>query len=185
VGEYVGSDRAGPHGYIEVGDSFTTLDVTGAAFTILGGLNNSGEVVGTYAVNDIGLFGFLESNGKFTSLSIPGANEVFANAINDSGEIVGTFLDTSGKLHGFLYQNGAFTVFNYPGALDTWAQGINDEGDIVGYFQTAVPDPSSLLLVFIGLIGLGTARLCVGSRIPMICRRSSRRGDLIRGQPRL
>ena len=144
-------------GYIQVGGSFTTVDVPGANYTILGGINNSGQVVGTYAPGGP-VFGFLDSGGKFTSFSVPGSTVTFANAINDDGEIVGTFINASGGVHGFLYQNGVFTVLNYPGAVDTWAQGINDKGEIVGYFQTAVPEPSSLLLLLLGLSAGACAR---------------------------
>jgi len=61
---------------------------------------------------------------------------------------------------GFLDTGGVFTTLNYPGpaASYTAAFGINDSGQIVGIVYT--PEPSSWVLMFSLIVGLGARSLC-------------------------
>jgi len=75
--------------------------VPGATFTVARGINNSGQIVGTYS-DASGGHGFLYTAGVFTPLDVPGAAATEADGINTSGQIVGTYFDQSGGEHGFL-----------------------------------------------------------------------------------
>ena len=56
---------------------------------------------------------------------------------------------------GFLDVNGTFTSIDVPGAIATELNGINDVGHIVGVLS--VPEPGTLVLFSVGLLGLGLA----------------------------
>src|SRR6476646_8261658 len=54
--------------------SFTQIDVPGASFTQALGINNAGQIVGSFN-NSTGVHGFLTNNtgGSFTPIDVPGA----------------------------------------------------------------------------------------------------------------
>jgi probable HAF family extracellular repeat protein len=68
----------------------------------------------------------LLSDGEYTTLDFPGAMNTVANGINNLGQIVGYYVDANGNEHGFL-------------ATPT---------------QAPVPEPSTLLLLAIGTLGV-------------------------------
>lgn len=122
-------------GFLYSGGIYTYINVPSATSTIVDGLNNSGEVVGFYQLNNLDN-GFLYSNGTYTTFNVPSAQATNLYGINNEDQIVGTYYDGS-ITQGFLYSNGNFTTINDPsagGAGDTVPLGINDEGQIVGYY---------------------------------------------------
>jgi uncharacterized membrane protein len=74
--------------------SFTTIDVpggTGPFGTSAMGINNSGQIVGSYFVsNGHHYHGFLDTGGSLTTIDVSGSTG--ANGIKDSGHIVGGLL---------------------------------------------------------------------------------------------
>jgi hypothetical protein len=134
VGYYIDSGTM-YHGYLKKGGKFTTIDVpfSGAVNTWADGINNSGEIVGTWedAITD---HGFVLSGGTYTSFDYPGAVSMFVYCVNNNGVIVGTYADASGVSHGFSLSGGTYTSYDPPGSTGTYAGGINDSGDIVGYY---------------------------------------------------
>jgi probable HAF family extracellular repeat protein len=116
------------HGFLYSDGTFTAIDYPGA-YTVPHGINDSGQVVGSFY--DGANHGFLYSSGTYTTVDYPGAGLTSLNGINDSGQIVGQSI-FNGAEHGFLYSGAAFTTIDYPGAPDTEAWGINDSGQIVG-----------------------------------------------------
>jgi probable HAF family extracellular repeat protein len=140
--------------------TFTDIAVPGANFTSAVGINDAGHIVGTSG-DATGTHGFLDSGGSFTPIDVPGATETFARGINDTGQIVGTYNHATDPPHGFLDSGGSFTPIDVPGATQTDAEGINTGGQIVGFYAPpiqAVPEPSSLLLLGCGLLGLAAWR---------------------------
>src|ERR1700736_4719466 len=77
-------------GFLYSGGTFTTLSVAGATFTNVYGINDAGQIVGTYGIADGTTQGFVDNGGVFTTISVPGATYTNAIGINDAGQIVGT-----------------------------------------------------------------------------------------------
>ncbi|HZQ68378.1 MAG TPA: hypothetical protein VFA68_07645 [Terriglobales bacterium] len=111
--------------------TFTTIDVPGAAFTGIYGINSFGDMVGNYGWNtNSGSHGFLYRNGTFIYFDYPGQNRTFPTGINDSGLIVGS----AGNLRvvGFLFDGATFTPIRKGNDSATFSFGINNAEDIVG-----------------------------------------------------
>jgi probable HAF family extracellular repeat protein len=81
---------------------FTTIDVPGATFTQAFGINELGQIVGSYVDVSGAECGFLLDKGSFATIDIPGATHTDANGINNRGQFVGGFTDAGGAFHGFL-----------------------------------------------------------------------------------
>lgn len=151
------------------------------------GLNDSGEVAGTYFTVDhssnpqvfASAATYNPVTGTWSIFNDPQAiNSTQLTALNDSGQAVGSV--DGGYPHppsmAVTYDDGAFTMVQPPGTtcsvyLCSAAYGINDEGTIVGdtnnlgyYLATpnvpasGVPEPSVGGLSLIGLLGLVASR---------------------------
>jgi probable HAF family extracellular repeat protein len=82
-----------------------TLAVPGAAMTQAFGINNRGEVVGTYTVgtgNSAVTHGFTWWDGKYTTVNYPAASSTALNGVNDEGDVVGFYTDAAGNTDGFV-----------------------------------------------------------------------------------
>jgi len=113
---------------------FTTVDAPGAANgTSASGINDRGQIVGSYSDAAGKNHSFLLDDGTFTTIDFPGAVCTQAIGINDRGQIVGGYAEKScnpfaGMVpHGFLLGDGTFTTIDV-----TRARGINNRGQIVG-----------------------------------------------------
>ena len=144
-------------GFLLSGGTYTNLS------TILGmasatGINNAGQILATNG---------LLSGGAFTTLSVPGSSFTSAWGINNLGQVVGMYAAAGQESldHSFVYSDGTYTTFDVPGSLATEAIGINDLGQIVGYYTdaagnehgflaTSTPEPSTLVLLGIGVLGI-------------------------------
>jgi len=126
VGDF--TDNAGTHGFLDTGGKFTAINPPGDTFTLLNGINNLGQILGSSS--SIG--SFLYAHGTFTPLSNLGGS-AFAFGVNDLGQIVGGGVGSNGSL-GFLFTRGRITTYAAPGASVTAGYGINDFGQIVGNY---------------------------------------------------
>jgi uncharacterized membrane protein len=114
--------------------TFTTIDVPGSATTRAFGINDRGDIVGSYIIGFGASHGFLLHKGEFTTIDVTGPfiSGTQAAGINDHGDIVGFYTRAGLKL-GFLLEDGNLTTVEVPrGASNTYALGINNRGDIVG-----------------------------------------------------
>ncbi len=110
------------------------------------GINDAGQIVGTYVDKNYADDGFLYTPGTcFTTLDDPTVSiydGTQANGINNAGQIVGSYGDDNGLNHGFVYTAATgFTTLDAPNAADeanangyngTFASGINNAGQVVG-----------------------------------------------------
>ncbi len=124
----------------------TIVDFPGSDGTRVYGINDAGDVVGTYEIRDpavvVHSHGFLLANGHFTTIDFPGGVGTEAYGINTAGQIVGVYWDNRGAAlgrHGFLLSGGRFTRIDGPHAVVTRALGINDGGQIVGVYTVRGP----------------------------------------------
>ena len=135
--------------------TYTLLDFPGATLTEALGVNDDGQVVGSYRDSDGSFHGFFWDAGLFLTfdIPIPGANPGSPSALNNVGQIVGGYLDTNisaafpiGHAHGLLIEHGRITVIEVPGASDTFLMDINDRGAIVGLYLDGDMVPRSFVL---------------------------------------
>ena len=161
LGQIVGQN------YFFDGTTFHTINFPGADSTTVAGLNNAGELVGTYRIGNT-LYGFIDNAGAFTSISVPGAFGTSITGVNNAGELVGYYFDSGGR-HAFVESGSNLIVFDLPqhsqGDNATTGAGINDYGQVTGYWQhgatvsfvaTPTPEPGTFGLVGTGLLMLGT-----------------------------
>jgi len=138
VGEFDDAD-GNTHGFVLSKGKYTQIDVPGASFTTVNGINANGEFVGTYAVGDELPHAFLWSKEVFTApLEPPGAIRSAAGTINAQSQVVGTYRHKSDPARrlGFLWSHGAFTTFRVPddGPGGTTVFSINERGQIAGSY---------------------------------------------------
>lgn len=125
------------HGFLLNSQGLTILDVLSGApgTTQAFGINDKGQVVGSYSDLGYTQHGFLWSGGVYTTIDDP--QSVFgtvAVGINNTGQIVGNYSDASYTQHGFLFSGSAYTTIDGSAtSYATYLNGINNRGQISGY----------------------------------------------------
>ena len=141
--EVTGMQDQKRHGFIWRKGVFTPFNVPGdhpTCGTVAFGINDIGQVVGTYVDDDLVTtehrHGFLRSRkATYTTLDVPGAAFTVAQGINNAGQIVGFTRCTT--FHGFVLSKGVFTTIDVPGSTETEILSINAKGEIVGFYVDA------------------------------------------------
>jgi probable HAF family extracellular repeat protein len=129
--------------------TFTPLDVPvpGATATTARGINDRGQIVGSFQ-DSHGSHGFLYEAGGFTPLDVPfpGTFNTAASGINTHGQIVGVYQSgvpgAPTGLHVFRYEAGVFTPLEVPLGMNPSAYGINTRGQIVGDYVESTERPT-------------------------------------------
>jgi hypothetical protein len=96
------------------------------------GINNRGEIAGSYAGADGTVHGFLRGrDGEYITIDVPDAVFTLVWDLNDRGQAVGSYIDADGRLRGFQRdRSGEVTMIDAPGATQTRVRGINNRGQI-------------------------------------------------------
>lgn len=92
-----------PHGFLKDGQNFTTLDVPGAFFTVLFGINNLGVVAGEYG-DPSGRHGCTIFRGQVVTVDVPFAEAIATGwwSVNDHGDLAGTYRDSNFAVHAVI-----------------------------------------------------------------------------------
>lgn len=118
---------------------WTLVDLgTLGAVTHAAGINNAGQVIGTYFTADLYLHAFLYSNGRMTDLLPLGGSVSRGNGINDAGQVTGGLSAAPGAAFvASLYSNGATAVLGTLGGKNSSGNSINNAGQVTGDSYTA------------------------------------------------
>jgi len=128
--------EAGSASFVRTADgAFTTFGVPGANGTGAQGINDSGEIAGSYADSSDVIHGFLRAqDGTVTTFDAPNADHTWAYYINNNGYIAGVYHNSEGT-HGFVRAaGGQIKTFDIAGGTNITQGCINDKGAIVGAF---------------------------------------------------
>jgi hypothetical protein len=108
-----------------------------------GGINDAGDVIGSYFDSNGVSHGYLDIGGNFTALTDPtaGTAGTYAFDVNNHDEVVGTFLTETA--YGYVYLKGAYQTISDPLGTATYALGINNQGDVVGNYQFSAGPPTN------------------------------------------
>jgi hypothetical protein len=85
-----------------VTEGFTSFEIQGTDGTWAYGINNGGQIVGTYYLSPH-WYGYVrETDGKIATIHIPNSTSIQVQGINEFRQLVGNYRDSAGKFHGFL-----------------------------------------------------------------------------------
>jgi hypothetical protein len=125
--------------------TYKLIDVPGSGLTQAFGVNNAGDVVGTYgdgeaaARGNAPIHGFLYSHGAFCTVDVPGEPGTIPQAIADNGTIAGFsgLYDQTccahTALHGFVFDHSGFTTVDQAGYGVNFVTDLTDRGDVIGF----------------------------------------------------
>jgi probable HAF family extracellular repeat protein len=116
-----------------------TIDIPGATFTRIFGLNTQGDVCGGTQLNGIVLAFAGSRHADFadlTTFSYPGSVFTQCRGINALGQMVGVYQTADTKSHAFVKDGAEFISIDVPGATDTRGFGIDPLGQIVGRYTS-------------------------------------------------
>jgi hypothetical protein len=107
----------------------------GANFTNVYGINDNGDLAGSFTDNSGAARGFVRyHDGRFSMpIEAPdGIGYTLVTGVNDSRMLCGYYRKSGLYSHGFVLSGNVFTDFVVAGATDTFVQGMNDPGNFCG-----------------------------------------------------
>ena len=164
VGDYFSSTSSLHHAFITGpnGIGMTDLGALGGAYySSASGINDSGQVVGTFSMDTMSSHAFFTGPNGIGMTELGGLNfdsTYFGTSINNSGQVLGVI--GGGALRAFITgPNGiGMTDLGTLGGLTTEAYDINDSGQVVGISN--IERDSGIMHAFItGPNGIGMTDL--------------------------
>ncbi len=123
--------NAGSSGFVDTNGVTSFLNAPGATNTVVAGLNNAGEIVGSFISAGV-QHGFTDVNGTFTTIDPAGSVSTTLTGVNATGELVGTYTDGT-NTYGFTDLNGTLQQVAAPGSTFTVLTSVNNAGTAAGY----------------------------------------------------
>jgi hypothetical protein len=136
-GDYTDSGGAF-EGFFLSGHTFTNYDIE-PTFTIVLGVNNAADFVGSVIPSSGIQSGFLSIGGNVTEFTIPNASATLDYQLNATNQSCGYYIDSAGVTHGYWRDsNGTIHAPIDPvGSTGTIVFGNNDKNLIVGRYSDA------------------------------------------------
>ena len=185
-GEVVGQAYTAGHQYHAFlwngSGSMTDLGTLGGTQSQANDISDSGAfIVGDSSTSAGAYHAFLDQNGVMTDLGSLTDQPSYGNAVNNSGVVIGSYVDDSNHSHPFVWTVTGMQDLNSlldPVSGNGWtlyyANDLNNLGQIVGqgrhngivsaFLLTPVPEPSSIALALVGLLGF-LASICRHSKM--------------------
>ena len=105
-------------------------------FTLLFGINDSGEIAGEYLGNNNTYHGFLKVGSNYTTIDHTGPYSTALTGINNAGNYVGTYGSSSAPDQGFIVINHVETDFAI--GHDSFTYNMNNSNDVVGQYHDSM-----------------------------------------------
>lgn len=118
--------------------TYTLFSVPGAVATVAAGINDNGQIAGTYSTGQ-NQFGFVrQPDGTIVTVSVPGSTQTNVSGLNSQGDVTGTYaINHTDKPKGFVMTaGGQFTEFTISGTVMTIPTAINAGDAVTGYSIT-------------------------------------------------
>jgi hypothetical protein len=114
---------------------FVTADFPGAVQTQVIGINNAGDLCGSYMDQAGVTHGFVRIDGSYSTVDFPGSTFNQLLGLNDDGEAAGYYQDSAGTQYPYTVQNGMFTTLDsiLPANTSAQATGVNNAGEASGF----------------------------------------------------
>lgn len=121
--------------------TFTAFDASPTTgITTPGGINNNGDIAGTFEVGSFSMGFIRDVTGNVTTFSLPqpascnvAGNHPCINGINDLGQVVGTVYDAADNAFNFIRdQQGNISSLSAPPGVPLWdIVGLNNAGESI------------------------------------------------------
>ena len=146
-GDY--TDSAGAfEGFFLSGRTFTNYDIE-PTFTIVLGVNNAADFVGSVIPSSGIQSGFLSIGGNVTEFTVPNATATLAYQLNRTNQSCGYYIDSGGVTHGY-WRDSDGTIhapIDPVGSTGTILFGNNDRNFMVGRYSDAGGATHGILFV--------------------------------------
>jgi hypothetical protein len=136
-GDYLDAASGTLHGFFLRGGVFHNFDVPGSTWTVIEGLNNTGDFCG-WDISGSGVqSAFFSIGGVITEFTVPQATGIVAYQINSSNQVCGHFLDDSSIPHGYFRDSDGtiYASIDPAGSTGTIIFGNNDSNWMVGRYE--------------------------------------------------
>jgi probable HAF family extracellular repeat protein len=111
---------------------FVNIAFPGSTSTLAQGINDKGQIVGTYFDSSDVQHGFFLSGGKYMSLDVPSETASDAWAINNKGLITIFALNSGGTYDSWVRsKDGTFKKMDVPKEAQSLIHGIDSFGDLI------------------------------------------------------